>query len=77
MNEPRVKAEPAEMTSVEFYDRARARLTFDVPPGLIDPNIIPETGDPGTDKMLEIMAREYAMLADRADRQRTESDRSR
>lgn len=58
MNEPRVKAEPAEMTSAEFYDRARARLNFDVPPGLIDPNIIPETGDPGTDKMLEIMARE-------------------
>ena len=58
MNEPRVKAEPAGMTSAQFYDRARARLTFDVPPGLIDPNIIPETGDPGTDKMLEIMARE-------------------
>jgi 8-oxo-dGTP pyrophosphatase MutT (NUDIX family) len=58
LNEPRVKAEPAVMTSAEFYDRARARLTFDVPPGLIDPNIIPETGDPGTDKMLEIMARE-------------------
>jgi 8-oxo-dGTP pyrophosphatase MutT (NUDIX family) len=53
-----VKAEPAVMTSAEFYDRARARLSFDVPPGLIDPNIIPETGDPGTDKMLEIMARE-------------------
>jgi 8-oxo-dGTP pyrophosphatase MutT (NUDIX family) len=58
LNEPRVKAEPAVITSAEFYDRARARLTFDVPPGLIDPNIIPETGDPGTDKMLEIMARE-------------------
>jgi 8-oxo-dGTP pyrophosphatase MutT (NUDIX family) len=58
LNEPRVKAEPAVMTSAEFYDRARSRLSFDVPPGLIDPNIIPETGDPGTDKMLEIMARE-------------------
>ena len=58
MNEPRVKAEPAEITSAEFYDRARARLSFDVPPGLIDPNISPETGDPGTDRMLEIMARE-------------------
>ena len=58
MNEPRVKAEPAEITSAEFYDRARARLSFDVPPGLIDPNIIPETGDPGTDKMLAIMAKE-------------------
>jgi 8-oxo-dGTP pyrophosphatase MutT (NUDIX family) len=29
-----------------------------VPPGLIDPNIIPESGDPGTDRMLEIIARE-------------------
>ena len=32
--------------------------TFDVPPGLVDPNIIPESGDPGTDHMLEIIARE-------------------
>jgi hypothetical protein len=30
-----------------------------------------------TRKELEIMAREYAVLADRADRQRAESDRSR
>ena len=53
-----VKAAPAEMTAAEFYNRARARLSFDVPPGLIDPNIIPESGDPGTDRMLEIIARE-------------------
>jgi 8-oxo-dGTP pyrophosphatase MutT (NUDIX family) len=53
-----VKAAPAVISAAEFYDRARARLTFDVPPGLVDPNIIPETGDPGTQRMLEIMARE-------------------
>ena len=53
-----IKATPAEIGAAEFYDRARARLSFDVPPGLIDPNIVPETGDPGTDKMLQIMARE-------------------
>jgi 8-oxo-dGTP pyrophosphatase MutT (NUDIX family) len=53
-----IKAAPAEIGAAEFYDRARARLRFDVPPGLIDPNIVPETGDPGTDKMLEIIARE-------------------
>jgi 8-oxo-dGTP pyrophosphatase MutT (NUDIX family) len=53
-----IKAAPAAMTAAEFYDRARARLNFDVPPGLIDPNIIPESGDPGTDRMLEIIARE-------------------
>jgi 8-oxo-dGTP pyrophosphatase MutT (NUDIX family) len=53
-----VKAEPAEISAVEFYDRVRTRLSFDVPPGLVDPNIIPESGDPGTDRMLEIIARE-------------------
>ena len=53
-----IKAARAEMKAAEFYDRARARLNFDVPAALIDPNIIPESGDPGTDRMLEIIARE-------------------
>jgi 8-oxo-dGTP pyrophosphatase MutT (NUDIX family) len=53
-----VRAAPAQIRAADFYDRARARLTFDVPAGLIDPNIVPETGDPGTDRMLEIIARE-------------------
>ena len=53
-----VKAAPAVISAGEFYDRARARLSFDVPQGLVDPNIIPESGDPGTDRMLEIIARE-------------------
>jgi len=53
-----VKAAHAAMSGAEFYDRVRARLSFDVPPGLIDPNIIPESGDAGTDRMLEIIARE-------------------
>jgi 8-oxo-dGTP pyrophosphatase MutT (NUDIX family) len=53
-----LKTGPAAMTSVEFFDRARARLRFDVPPGLIDPNIIPASGDQGTDRMLQILARE-------------------
>ena len=53
-----VRAAPAAMTAAEFYDRARARLRFDVPPGLVDPNIIPESGDAGTSRMLEIIARE-------------------
>jgi 8-oxo-dGTP pyrophosphatase MutT (NUDIX family) len=53
-----LKAAPAEISAVEFYDRARTRLSFDVPPELIDPNIVPESGDPGTDRMLEIIARE-------------------
>jgi 8-oxo-dGTP pyrophosphatase MutT (NUDIX family) len=53
-----VKAAPAAISAAEFYDRACARLSFDVPQGLVDPNIIPESGDPGTDRMLEIIARE-------------------
>src|SRR5262249_55727754 len=52
-----LKVTPAD-SAAEFFNRARARLTFDVPLGLIDPNFIPESGDPGTDRMLEIIARE-------------------
>ncbi|HEY2248134.1 MAG TPA: CoA pyrophosphatase [Bradyrhizobium sp.] len=57
MNEPMLKITPS-VSAAEFFNRASARLSFDVPPGLIDPNIIPESGDPGTDRMLEIIARE-------------------
>jgi 8-oxo-dGTP pyrophosphatase MutT (NUDIX family) len=53
-----VRTGPARIDSVEFFARARNELNFDVPPGLLDPNVIPESGDPGTDKMLEIIARE-------------------
>jgi 8-oxo-dGTP pyrophosphatase MutT (NUDIX family) len=56
--EPDVKTDPAAIGAAEFYDRSRARLRFDVPPGLVDPHIIPPSGDPGTDRMLEIIARE-------------------
>jgi 8-oxo-dGTP pyrophosphatase MutT (NUDIX family) len=49
---------PAAISSAEFFDRARARLRFDVPAGLVDPNIVPKSGDHGTDRMLEIVARE-------------------
>ncbi|MBR1161507.1 CoA pyrophosphatase [Bradyrhizobium elkanii] len=58
MNEPLLKVEPATISSTEFFARARTRLTFDVPPGLVDPNIIPRTGDSGNDRMLEIVAQE-------------------
>jgi 8-oxo-dGTP pyrophosphatase MutT (NUDIX family) len=53
-----VRTNPATISSAQFFDRARARLNFDVPAGLLDPSIIPESGDPGTDRMLEIIARE-------------------
>jgi len=53
-----LKTDPAAISSADFFRRSRARLGFDVPPGLIDPNIIPRSGDHGTDRMLEIIARE-------------------
>jgi 8-oxo-dGTP pyrophosphatase MutT (NUDIX family) len=46
----------ADITSAEFFARARARLSFDVPPGLSDASIIPASGDEGTDQMLKAVA---------------------
>jgi 8-oxo-dGTP pyrophosphatase MutT (NUDIX family) len=48
----------ATISSAEFFDRARARLRFDVPAGLTDPDAVPASGDRGTDRMLEILSRE-------------------
>jgi 8-oxo-dGTP pyrophosphatase MutT (NUDIX family) len=55
-----LKTGPAAVNigSAEFFDRARARLRFQVPPGLIDASIIPVSGDPGNDRMLQIIAQE-------------------
>jgi 8-oxo-dGTP pyrophosphatase MutT (NUDIX family) len=58
LNEPMLKTVAAAISSAEFFERSRARLSFDVPPGLVDPNVIPPSGDQGTDRMLEIVARE-------------------
>ena len=58
MNGPMLKTEPALFDSAEFFARARARLSFNIPPGLTDPSIVPPSGDQGTDRMLEIIARE-------------------
>ncbi|MGC2084331.1 MAG: CoA pyrophosphatase [Bradyrhizobium sp.] len=58
MNDTIVKEGVAALDATEFFQRGRVRLGFDVPPALIDPNIIPESGDSGTDRMLEIVARE-------------------
>jgi 8-oxo-dGTP pyrophosphatase MutT (NUDIX family) len=48
----------ANIGSIEFFNRARARLNFKVPPGLNDSTIIPVTGDQGNDRMLGIIAQE-------------------
>jgi 8-oxo-dGTP pyrophosphatase MutT (NUDIX family) len=53
-----LKTEPALFNSTEFFARARARLRFEIPPGLTDASIVPPSGDQGTDRMLEIIARE-------------------
>ena len=53
-----LKKDPAAISSAEFFARARARLRFDIPAGLTDPSLVPASGDRGTDRMLEILARE-------------------
>ena len=60
MNEPVLKTDPrtADIGSAEFFGRARARLRFEIPPGLNDASIIPISGDPGNDRMLQIIAQE-------------------
>jgi 8-oxo-dGTP pyrophosphatase MutT (NUDIX family) len=51
-------AAPLDMSSGEFFRRARERLNFDVPPGLTDADVLAPTGDFGTDAMLQIIAKE-------------------
>ncbi len=60
MTEPVLSARPAmkRLGPAEFFGRARRRLNFDVPAGLTDPNIVPPSGDQGTDRMWRIVAEE-------------------
>jgi 8-oxo-dGTP pyrophosphatase MutT (NUDIX family) len=51
-------ADAAQIGSAEFFDRARRRLSFEVPPGLTDASIIPLSGDRGNDHMLKVIAQE-------------------
>jgi 8-oxo-dGTP pyrophosphatase MutT (NUDIX family) len=53
-----LNTDPAAISSAEFFDRARERLRFEVPAGLTDAGVVPPSGDPGTDRMLQIVARE-------------------
>ena len=53
-----LETKPAIFSSAEFFARAKARLRFDVPAALTDASIVPQSGDRGTDRMLEILARE-------------------
>ena len=58
MNEPVLRMDPAAIGSAAFFDRARARLRFDIPAGMTDASVVPPSGDQGTDRMLQIVARE-------------------
>ena len=58
MNESMLRTDAAAISSAEFFDRARTRLDFDVPAGLTDASLVPSSGDQGTDRMLQILARE-------------------
>jgi 8-oxo-dGTP pyrophosphatase MutT (NUDIX family) len=53
-----LKGAPRALSAEEFFERARSRLSFDVPPALLDPSLVPPSGDAGTDRMLQIIARE-------------------
>ena len=53
-----LNTQPEAISSAEFFDRARARLHFDIPVGLTDASVVPPSGDPGTDRMLKIIAEE-------------------
>jgi 8-oxo-dGTP pyrophosphatase MutT (NUDIX family) len=53
-----LNTQPDAISWAEFFDRARARLRFDIPVGLTDASVVPPSGDPGTDRMLKIIAEE-------------------
>jgi 8-oxo-dGTP pyrophosphatase MutT (NUDIX family) len=58
LNEPMRKTEGDAISSAEFFDRARMRLRFDIPAGLTDVSVLPNSGDQGRDRMLQIIASE-------------------
>jgi 8-oxo-dGTP pyrophosphatase MutT (NUDIX family) len=51
------KVANANAADADFFSRAKARLTLDVPPGLTDPNIIPKRGDHDADPVMEAISR--------------------
>jgi 8-oxo-dGTP pyrophosphatase MutT (NUDIX family) len=44
------------LSAEEFFSRARARLTLDVPPGLTDANVTPARGDHDADPVMKKIA---------------------
>lgn len=58
MSEATLTSGSAELQADAFFARARARLNFDVPQVLTDPNLIPSRGDHELDQALREIARE-------------------
>jgi 8-oxo-dGTP pyrophosphatase MutT (NUDIX family) len=52
--------DPAAIGSAEFFDRARARLRFDIPAGLTDASVVPPSGDQGTDAQPTVLLTQRA-----------------
>ncbi len=48
--------EQVTVTAAEFFQRARRRLTLDVPPGLTDPSVTPKRGDHDADPVMQKIA---------------------
>jgi 8-oxo-dGTP pyrophosphatase MutT (NUDIX family) len=46
----------AALSGAEFFARASARLTLEVPPGLTDPNVTPKRGDHDADPVMRKIA---------------------
>ena len=63
MNVPVEETGATDDGSGDFFDRARARLRFDIPAGLTDAGIVPSTGDQDRDFMLQEIARAEPMRA--------------
>lgn len=51
-----MRAVVAALSGAEFFERARSRLTLDVPAGLTDPNITPKRGDHDADPVMKKIA---------------------
>jgi 8-oxo-dGTP pyrophosphatase MutT (NUDIX family) len=45
--------QPQDLSSAEFFARARERLDLETPPALTDPNVIPRRGDHDADPVME------------------------
>jgi 8-oxo-dGTP pyrophosphatase MutT (NUDIX family) len=51
-----IAAAPRSTPGQDFYERAAARLSFVVPPGLTDPTVTPTRGDHDIDPVMEAIA---------------------